>query len=68
MAKKQASQTTTMVFENEESKSIWTYDLSITKHGPISVEIVYKKEPNDLVKQRKKRKVINKVKKDIKSK
>lgn len=62
MAKKQASQTTT-IFENEESKSIWTYDLSITKHGPISVEIIYKKEPNDLVKQRKKRKVIKKQKK-----
>jgi hypothetical protein len=57
MAKKKASQVIQRVIEDEEMKRTWTYDPSITTFGPISVDIVYKKEPVNLVKQRKKRKV-----------
>jgi len=32
------------VYENEYSKSIWRYDYSITKSGPVSVSITYKKD------------------------
>ena len=30
-------------YENEESITIWKYDSNITTHGPIEVEIKYKK-------------------------
>jgi len=32
------------VYENEYSKSVWKYDYSITKSGPVSVSITYKKD------------------------
>jgi len=32
------------VYETENSKSIWRYDYSITKSGPVSVSITYKKD------------------------
>ena len=32
------------VYESEYSKSIWRYDYSITKSGPVSVSITYKKD------------------------
>jgi hypothetical protein len=32
------------VYENEYSKSVWRYDYSITKSGPVSVSITYKKD------------------------
>jgi len=36
----------TRVFEDEDSKTTWTYDLDITTHGPIAVDIKYKTEIN----------------------
>ena len=32
------------VYESEYSKSIWRYDYSITKSGPVSVSVTYKKD------------------------
>lgn len=32
------------VFENEFTKSIWRYDYTITKNGPVSVSITHKKD------------------------
>ena len=32
------------VYENEYSKSVWRYDYSITKSGPVSVSTTYKKD------------------------
>jgi hypothetical protein len=32
------------VYETENSKSVWRYDYSITKSGPVSVSITYKKD------------------------
>ena len=32
-------------YEDEETISIWTYDLDKFKNGPISVEIKYKYDP-----------------------
>jgi hypothetical protein len=32
------------VYEDEESITIWTYNLNITTHGPISVDIKHKKD------------------------
>jgi hypothetical protein len=40
------------VYEDEDTKSIWTYDSKITKTGPISVEIQYKGELGKLYKER----------------
>jgi hypothetical protein len=40
------------VYEDEDVKSIWTYDSKITKTGPISVEIQYKGELGKLYKER----------------
>lgn len=33
----------TRVFEDEHSKQTWKYDYTVTRNGPISVEVVYKK-------------------------
>lgn len=33
----------TKVFEDEHSKQTWKYDYTITRGGPISVEVIYKK-------------------------
>jgi hypothetical protein len=33
------------VFEYDEATTIWTYDYSVTKNGPVSVEVKYKNEP-----------------------
>ena len=32
------------VYETEYSKSVWKYDYSITKNGPVSVSISHKKD------------------------
>ena len=32
------------VYETENSKSVWRYDYSITKSGPVSVSISHKKD------------------------
>jgi hypothetical protein len=32
------------VYETENTKSVWRYDYSITKSGPVSVSITYKKD------------------------
>ena len=34
----------TRVYEDEESITIWKYNLNITTHGPISVDIKHKKD------------------------
>ena len=34
----------TRVYEDEESITTWTYNLNITTHGPISVDIKHKKD------------------------
>ena len=31
------------VYEDENSKSVWKYDYSVTRNGPVSVTITYKK-------------------------
>lgn len=66
MAKKKEEPTTqkfTRVYEDEDSKSIWTYDLSKTKSGPVSVEIQYKGELAKLYKERERK--VKKSKKKI---
>ena len=30
------------IYETENSKSVWRYDYSITKSGPVSVSVTYK--------------------------
>ena len=30
------------IYEDENSKSVWRYDYSITKNGPVSVSVTYK--------------------------
>jgi len=32
------------LYETENSKSVWRYDYSISKSGPVSVSITYKKD------------------------
>ena len=40
------------VYEDEHSKSVWRYDYSITRSGPVSVSITYKK-PESFYKEKK---------------
>ena len=49
------------IYEDENSKSVWRYDYSITKNGPVSVSVTYKydisqkkRTMKDLVPKRKK--------------
>ena len=49
-----SSQKFTRVYEDEDSKSTWTYDYSKTKYGPVSVEITYKNLPTTKTKKTKK--------------
>jgi len=42
MSKKEQYQ---QVYEDDEAVTIWTYDLTKFKNGPISVEIKYKHPP-----------------------
>ena len=49
------------IYEDENSKSVWRYDYSITKNGPVSVSVTYKYDISqkkttmkDLVPKRKK--------------
>jgi hypothetical protein len=42
------------VFEDENSKSTWTYDLSKHTAGPISTEYIDKNEPEVIPKKKKK--------------
>lgn len=51
------------VFEDENSKSTWTYDLTKYTAGPISTEYIDKNEPEVLPKKKKKA-VTKKTKKD----
>jgi len=37
----------TRIYEDEYEKVTWTYDLDYYTHGPISVEIKTKNEPNN---------------------
>lgn len=46
-------------YEDDETKSIWTYDYSIMSNGPISVEIIYKNEPEVVPKKKKTKKKKN---------
>ncbi len=32
------------VFEYDHAIAVWTYDYSVTRNGPVSVEITYKDE------------------------
>jgi hypothetical protein len=52
------------VYEDENYKTVWKYDYSVTRSGPVSVSITYKKPDSfykekktlgDLVPQKKKR-------------
>lgn len=42
MSKKEQYQ---QVYEDDEAVTVWTYDLTKFKNGPISVEIKYKNPP-----------------------
>ena len=44
------------IYEDADHKSIWTYDYSISRFGPISVEQVYKNEPAIVKKKKGKKK------------
>ena len=44
----------TRVFEYDEATTTWTYDYSVRKNGPVSVEVKYKNEST--VKKRKPKK------------
>ena len=50
------------VYETEYFKSVWRYDYSVTKSGPVSVSTTYKFDPTkketlkDMVPQKKSRK------------
>jgi hypothetical protein len=57
MAKKVPSQGKVVrIYEDADHKSIWTYDYSISRFGPISVEQVYKNEPATVKKKKSKKK------------
>lgn len=53
MAKKPLPQKIVRIFEHDEATCVWTYDYSITKNSPISVEIKYKKDPAKKLKTKK---------------
>lgn len=69
MAKKKAAEVVpaikkfVRIFEDENSKSTWTYDLSKYTAGPISTEYIDKNEP-EVVPKKKKKAVTKKTKKD----
>ncbi len=42
----------TRVYEDEDAKTVWTYDYSVTKTGPVSVEITYKNLPRATTKKK----------------
>jgi hypothetical protein len=50
----------TRVYEDEDTKSVWTYDLNKTKSGPVSVEITYKNLPVATKKKTAKKKAVKK--------
>ena len=50
------------VFEDENSKSTWTYDLSKYTAGPISTEYIDKNEPEVVLKKKKKKATTKKLK------
>lgn len=52
----------TRVYEDEDTKSVWTYDLSKTTSGPVSVETTYKNLPT-VTKKKKATKKASKAKK-----
>ncbi len=57
----------TRVYEDEDAKTVWTYDYSVTKTGPVSVEITYKNLPRATSKKKvtKKKSVRKKVLKSV---
>lgn len=58
MAKQKSSTEFTTVYEDDETKSIWTYNQSVdtNKSTLISVEYIYKNLPKEEVKVKKKKK------------
>jgi len=59
MAKKSQQQSSTKikrVFEYDHATTVWTYDYSVRKNGPISVEVFYKNDTN--IKKRKTKKQV----------
>ncbi len=44
----------TRVFEYDHAIAVWTYDYSITKNGPVSVEVNYKNEQSKTKRKTKK--------------
>lgn len=59
MKKKEKAQESNLivrVYEDEETISTWTYDYSVNRYGPISVEITYKNEPESTKKKKNGRK------------
>ena len=44
----------TRIFEDENMKTIWTYDYAKSKSNPLHVEIFHKKEPQIVKKHKKK--------------
>ena len=58
MAKQKSSTEFATTYEDNETKSIWTYDLAVGtgKAGLISVEYIYKNLPDEKVKKKKKAK------------
>jgi hypothetical protein len=49
----------TRIYEDEDTKTVWTYDYSVTKTGPVSVEITYKNLPK-VERKKKKTKITRK--------
>jgi hypothetical protein len=46
-----------VVYEDDEHKSTWSYDHNITRNGPVSIEIQHKKEPMKTKRVKKAKKV-----------
>lgn len=42
------------VFEYDHATTVWTYDYSVTKNGPISVEVFYKNDASSKKRKTKK--------------
>lgn len=56
VTKEEAPRKFSVVYEDEDHRSIWSYDHSKTRNGPVSVEIQYKNEPVKVKKTKKAKK------------
>ena len=56
VTKEEAPRKFSVVYEDEDHRSTWSYDYSKTRNGPVSVEIHYKNEPVKKAKKTKKTK------------